>query len=408
MDQLKKINSLQSFVGKLKGKKVFLRADFNVPIEKGVITDAYRIDAVISTLDFLQHEGAVTIIASHIETADSPSPTLKPVFEYIKKEYPKFNIVFCEDFLNSEVLTATVQSCVEGSFVLLENIRNAKETVSEKDNSVQLAEYLKEYCDFYIQEAFAVSHRSHASVDALPRLFAHECKAAGFLLSKEIEHLSLGLVPRKPLATILSGMKFSTKLPLIQKYLEMADMLFVGGALFNNIAKSMGYNVGQSLIDTEAADIDQLVKTDVFKQKVYIPKEVVVRNVDTGEIRKADLSEVQERESIQDISEDSMNHFVQKLEENGVQTIVWNGPIGNYEKPEFSKGTIEFAKLLYAYVRNNVSVQALIGGGDTVGALQNNIVDFDKQDRIFVSTGGGAMLEFLEKDGHLPGIDSLL
>lgn len=409
MEQVKKINNLESLSGKLKGKKVFLRADFNVPIVNGEIEDVYRIQSSLPTLQFLNAEGAITVIASHIETADVENPTLEPVFLYIQRHFPQFSMSFCRDFLNKDIYKKLIDDTKEGQFLLLENIRNAnQEGLNEKKDDIELAKYLFDGFDFYVQDAFAVSHRTHASVSALPKLFDTTHKAAGSLLYKEIESLSKALRPVKPTAVVLSGMKFSTKLPLIKKYLETADFIFVGGALFNNILKSMGYGIGVSLIDPEANYVDDLVKDPLFKTKVFIPEMVVVKNVLSGEIRQTSISQVLENESIQDIAEESIKQFFEHIEQMKVKTFIWNGPVGNYEKVDFSKGTAVMTQMVYTFAEHNPESSVYIGGGDTVAAIQPIYPDFDKRlANVFVSTGGGAMLEFLEKDGRLPGIESL-
>ena len=410
MDQLKKINNIESLAGKLRGKKVFLRADFNVPIQNGHIDDVYRIQCSIPTLEFLKKEGAITVVASHIETADTETPTLEPVFAYFQEKYPEFVMSFCKDFLNTEVYHNAINSTVEGGFVLLENIRNAdQELMNEKKDDVNLATYLAQGIDFYVQDAFAVSHRKHTSVSALPRLFDADRKVTGFLLHKEISALAEAVHPKTPAAVVLSGMKFSTKLPLIKKYLQTADSILVGGALFNNILKSLGYPVGVSLIDPEATYIDVLVQDPLFKAKVFIPDTVVVRDVISGQIRNCLIQDVKQNESIQDIAPIGVQSFFNKIKDMGVKTLIWNGPVGNYENEHFSAGTKKMTELAYEYAALQEGVSVFIGGGDTVAAIQPMYPDFDrKAPNIFVSTGGGAMLEFLEKDGKLPGIESLL
>lgn len=408
MEQIKKINKLENLSGFLAGKKVFLRADFNVPVRDGVVADSYRIESIVPTLEFLKKEKAIVIIASHIETKDVEKPTLKPVFDYIKEKYPEFDFAFCEDFLNSEVMASAVAERKEGTFLLLENIRNANESgFSEKDNSVSLAMYFKDFVEVYINDAFAVAHRAHMSVSALPKLFDASKKAAGFLLSKEIDGLLCGIDATRPCVAILSGVKFSTKLPLIQKYLNSADMLFIGGALFNNVVKSMGYEVGVSIVDSEANDLDALVRIENFQKKVYIPNVVVIKDMTTGAVRSDSLTTVKQTESIQDISGLAISNFINEVKSLQAKTIIWNGPIGNYDVPEFAVGTKELATALLEYIQSHVDARMLIGGGDTVAAIEE-IPGIQTEERIFVSTGGGAMLEFLEKDGHLPGIMSLL
>lgn len=404
MELLKNICKLESLTGRLGGKKVFLRADFNVPIKSGKITDTFRIDSTLATLRFLQDQGAITIIVSHIETKDVESSTLKPVYEYLAEKYPEFVVHFCSDFENETVVSDMLTNAREGEFILFENIRNAK---GEKENSSEFAEYLKKFVDVYINDAFAVSHRAHASVDALPKLFVHECKVVGDQLYKEIVHLSEAVVPQKPFAVILSGAKFSTKLPLIQKYLSSSDVMLIGGALFNNIAKSLGHEVGVSLIDTDVPYLDQLVKESEFISKVFIPEIVVVKDTLSGAIRTCGLTEVSKTETIQDIAEESISAFMEKVGAMEVKTILWNGPVGNYEDIDFTKGTVMMAEKIFAYIEKNTQAHAILGGGDTVAAIQK-VEGIAGESRIFVSTGGGAMLEFLEKDGQLPGIVSLL
>ncbi len=375
----------------IKNKKVLLRADFNVPIKASIIKDNYRIVSTIPTLEMLKSEGAKTIIISHIETKDVERPTLKPVYDYLKTNYADLNIEFVE---NVELLEDALANIADGGFLLLENIRNFD---GEKSNSAELAENFKSLTEVYINDAFAVSHRDHMSVSALPALYDKDHKMFGLQMQKEIDNLSKIITAEKPFAVILSGAKFSTKLPLIEKYLQSADKLLIGGALLNNILKSLGYSVGKSLIDADA-DLSELVKSENFLKKVFIPHIVIVKNMDTGEVRNSNVQEVKENESILDV--DSIQNFVDILKAEQYKTIVWNGPLGYYEDDAFKTGTLELAKGLVEYVTGS-DAHLFIGGGDTVGAINSMHID---NERIFVSTGGGAMLEFLEKDGKLPGV----
>ncbi len=414
MEYIKKIRSiasLESLRGRLRGKKVFLRADFNVPIHNGKITDTYRIDTTMDTFKFLKKEGAITIIASHIETKDTENPTLVPVFLYITEKYPEYTVYFCDSYLHQGDVEICLNKAKDGEFILFENIRrvNDKIGMDEKENGLNLAEYLKSFVEFYIQDAFAVSHRKHTSVSALPQLFDQQHKVAGFQLYKEIQYLSSVLQPQKPFVVILSGAKFGTKLRLIEKYIQSADVVLVGGALYNNILKSLGYEVGVSLIDREATYVDTLVQSDMFKEKVYIPKSVIVKNVDTGIIREVDISGVQKNETIMDIAPESIRDFVKKIQEIDAKTILWNGPVGNFEVVDFAKGTQVLAQEILTYMSTSVlqDVSLIVGGGDTVSAL-SDVEGLSDNPSVFMSTGGGAMLEFLEKDGQLPGIESLI
>ena len=381
----------------IKNKKVLLRADFNVPIKASIIKDNYRIMSTLPTMQMLKNEGAKTMIISHIETKDVDNPTLKPVFNYIKENYPDLYIEFVEDINDFGNIKNKFESLPEGGFLLLENIRNLE---GEKENDEELAKTFKGMTDMYINDAFAVSHRNHMSVASLPALYDVNHKIFGLQMQKEIDSLSKILNPAKPFAVILSGAKFSTKLPLIDKYLGTADKILIGGALFNNVLKSLGYCVGKSLVDDEAVYVDMLVKSENFITKVFVPQTVVVKNLIINSIRSCNINEVGNDDVIQDISEESVELFTNLLKNENYKTIVWNGPLGYYESDDFKKGTLILAKGLVDYVSGH-DAHLFIGGGDTVGAINTMNI---KNDRIFISTGGGAMLEFLEKEGKLPGI----
>lgn len=402
------IAGLESLKGKLKGERVFLRADFNVPIQNGKVMDAYRIHTTMKTFAFLKDEGAITIVVSHVETKDVAHPTLLPVFEYIQNIYPEYSIVFSKNFLEQHEVSDLVAQAQEGSFILFENIRNAKEEgMSEKGDDEKFALYLKQFADYYINDAFAVCHRAHTSVSKLPVLFDAHHKVAGAQLFIEIQSLSKALNPTVPFVTILSGAKFGTKLPLIEKYIKTANLVFVGGALYNNVLKSLGYNVGVSLVDPDAQYVDDLVKTKDFTDKVCIPQHVIVKNTETGTVEDVSISAVQETQTIQDISVASIQEFVNKIEALGAKIILWNGPVGNFEVSPFEQGTLELGKLLLQYVKNHADAHMIVGGGDTVSAI-SGIEGMESNSAVFISTGGGAMLEFLEKEGQIPGVLSLL
>lgn len=405
---LNNIHNLEYLRGKLDGQKVFLRADFNVPIQNGEITDAYRIDTTMKTFAFLKEEGAITIVASHIETKEIDSPTLAPVFAYIQKTYPEYSISFCTNFLDENNVKSRIENTRKGEFVLFENIRNAKaEGMSEKGDDENFALYLKQFADFYINDAFAVSHRAHTSVSRLPSLFDAEHKAAGLQLFIEIDSLGKALHPELPFAVILSGAKFGTKLPLIQKYLKTADLMLVGGALYNNVLKSLGKEVGVSLVDANAEYVDTLVTTSEFRSKVYVPEYVVVRDMETDVIQEVLIDEVKPTETIQDIAMRSVQEFAKKIEQMHTKTILWNGPVGNFEVEEFAQGTEELGRQLMHYIKVHEGTRLILGGGDTVSSI-GNIEGITSNPSIFVSTGGGAMLEFLEKEGQIPGVLSLI
>lgn len=390
----------------IKNKKVFLRADFNVPVCDGKIKNDFRIISTLETMRYLRDNACKTIIVSHIESNDKciGLNTLKPVYEYFLENLKEFDIKFIDNLENLENIKNTLDSIKEGGFVLLENIRNLKE---EKENDINTAQIFKDMVDVYINDASAVSHRNHMSVSSIPSLVSKENKMFGFQMKKEIDNLSKLFNPNRPLSVILSGAKFKTKLPLIKKYLDNADNLLIGGALYNNILYSLGYNIGLSLMDTDEETINyvnDLVKTDLFSNKVFVIDSFVVKKHNNQVVLRK-IDNIEEGESIQDIDEDYVYQYIKKINEYKSKTIVWNGPLGNYEDIRFSKGTLCMAKELLKYVEDNKDVFLCIGGGDIVSVVEKLHME---NERIFISTGGGAMLEFLEKEGDIPGVISVL
>lgn len=369
-----------------KNKIVIIRVDYNVPIIDGIIQDTYRIDSSIQSIKNLLEENAKVYILSHIESGDK---TLKPVFEYIKKTYD-LPIVFSDTFENIENLDY-------GHCMLIENIRNWPE---ETQNSLDFAKYIKDktQANFFVFDAFAAAHRAHTSTSALASLFSMNEKSFGLLVQKELHALQNIVDLKEKTSVILSGSKFSTKIPLIEKYINKADVLFVAGALLNTVLYSMKYEVGLSIRDKDTTFTDNLILNPDFKNKVFIPQYVVTQNRKT-----VDINNIQADEYIYDIDNDSLIEFVKYIKDKNIQTIIWNGPLGLYEKEEYKKGTLFLMQELVKYSSEN-NVKIYIGGGDTASAIQELSI---KNDNVFVSTGGGAMLEFLQNDGSLPALDAV-
>ena len=347
----------------LKGKKVVVRVDFNVPVADGKIIDDLRIRVAMPTIEYLKSEGAKVILISHIESV----PSLQLVAE-------KMGIKFVKDFMNWD------GKIEEGEVVLFENLRT---NPGEKANDPEFAKVLASYADIYVNDAFPVSHREHASVVGVPKLLPHY---AGFQLMKEIENLSAFFNPVHPFIFILGGAKFETKLPLIEKFSNTADYIFVGGALMNDVFKAKGYEVGKSLVSKEEVDM----KNIVADQRIIIPTDVVV---DSG--RACGVKEVQKDETIMDVGPASIDAFADKIKT--VKFILWNGPLGLYEKG-FKDQTLKLAKLIM-----ESGAKCAVGGGDTVAAIESLKVE---NPNVFISSGGGAMLEFLEEE-TLVGIKAL-
>lgn len=362
----------------IKGKKIILRLDFNVPLKGSSITDTMRIDRAIPTIEYLRKKGARIAIISHI--GKDASISLKPVFRYLNKHIAAG---FAPDF-RSDDARAMVDRLPEGGVVLFENLRlDPRET----KNDPALAKHLASLADIYVNDAFAVSHRTHASVVGITKYLP---SYAGFLIVDEVKHLSLALHPKHPFLFILGGAKFATKMPLMQKFLKIADHVFVGGILANDFFRDKGLEVGKSFVDRERRDLTRFLKGG----KVILPEDVVVRGAGKKTTVKG-ADEVGVGEAIMDVGPETIRNLTPLLKK--MKLIVWNGPLGFYEQG-FDKGTVALLKAI-AQTR----ATSIIGGGDTAAVVGK--LRFANRFS-FVSTGGGATLDFLV-DGKLPGIEAI-
>lgn len=363
----------------IKGKRVVLRLDFNVPIKNGKIVETMRIDRAIPTIEYLRKKKARIVIFSHI--GKDATSSLKPIARYLNKT---MTVGFAPDF-HSEDAHAIVDGLPEGGIILFENLRRDDR---ETSNNPVFAKYLASFGDMYVNDAFAVSHRAHASIVGITKYLP---SYAGFLIADEVKHLSLALKPKHPFLFILGGAKFETKMPLMKKFLTIADHMFVGGILANNFFKDEGLEIGKSVIDKHKAKLDALLANG----KIILPTDVVVRG-GAKKILVKNVEEVDINESIMDVGPETIHNLVPLLKK--AKLIVWNGPLGCYEQG-FDKGTIA---LLRAIAETRAT--SIIGGGDTV-AVAGKLGLNDKFS--FVSTGGGATLDFLA-DGKLQGIEAIL
>ncbi|OGI64356.1 phosphoglycerate kinase [Candidatus Nomurabacteria bacterium RIFCSPLOWO2_01_FULL_41_21] len=354
---MKSIRSLKN----LKGKRVIVRVDFNVPIKGGKVEDDFKIKKTLPTINFLLKKGVKKIVLiTHLGRDGSAS--LEPVIKRF------FNI--------SKISKEKV-----------EFFKNIRKFSGEEKNDLVFAKKLAGLGDIYVNDAFPVSHRAHASVVGIPKYLP---SYAGLQLEEEIKNLSLVFKKTKhPFLFILGGAKFSTKMPLIQKYLKIADFIFIGGALANDFLKAGGYEVGKSLTDGK----DYGIKKIVNNKKIILPVDVVVKKGKKFLNKKVD--EVKGDEIILDVGKNSvkiLNEYVKKS-----KLILWNGPLGKYEASG-SKATKEVLKA----VAKSKAV-SIIGGGDTVSLI--SLLKMEKK-FTFVSTGGGATLDFLAK-GTLPALKAL-
>ncbi len=398
------------------GKKVLVRCDFNVPLKQGVIQNYKRIDAALPTIKKLLEQKAKVILCSHMgKPKGEPLPelSLAPVAVALSERLG-VTVKFADDpKVTSDSTKQMAKDLKEGEVLLLQNTRYRKEeTKLEKDETaIKFAEELAALCDneIFVNDAFGTAHRAHCSNVGVTK-FVKE-SAAGYLVEKEIKFLGDALnAPVKPFLAILGGAKVSDKINVIENLLGKVDAIIIGGAMAYTFLKAQGYKTGKSLVEEDKLDlaksllkkaedkgvkfllpIDHVIATAVDFEKKEVPAGATVKNTDGLDIEDGFMGVDAGPKSIAKFSE-----IVKSA-----KTIVWNGPLGIFEVPEFSKGTVEIAKLV-AEATDNGAI-SVVGGGDSVSAVKKAGVD----KRIsHVSTGGGASLEFLEgKD--LPGIAAL-
>ncbi len=381
----------------LKGKRVLMRVDFNVPLNKdGSIADDTRIRATLPSIEYILKKGASLILLSHLGRPKGPEEklTLAPCAKRLSELLHK-PVLFAPDCVGPAVEKMT-SSLQPGEVLLLENVRfHPGEEEPEKEPA--FVEQLAKLGDLYVNDAFGTAHRAHASTALIAKHFP-ERAAAGFLMEKEIEALSpLIHHPKRPFYAIIGGAKISTKIGLIQNLLKSVDGLFLGGGMIFTFLKAKGLAIGDSLFEP---DLLQTAK-DILKNssKLHFPSDIVIADAFSKDAatKTIPLSQGIEKgwqgldigpQTIQDWSPLFMK----------AATVFWNGPLGVFEMPHFAAGTLGIAKTL-AYAKAKV----IVGGGDSIAAIEQTGL----ADRFFhLSTGGGAAIEYLEF-GHLPGIDAL-
>ncbi len=375
------------------GKKVLVRVDFNVPIKDGKVGDDTRIQAALPTINYLLEHGAAIILCSHLgRPKDIPSPefSLKPVGEHLG-EILERQVYFADDCIGKEA-QEIAKNLEPGQVLLLENTRFH---AGEKANDPAMAEALASLADLYVNDAFGSAHRAHASTEGVAHYLP---SAAGFLLEKEIRYLGEAIAdPKHPFVAILGGAKISDKIGVIQNLLERADQILIGGGMANTFFKAQGYPVGDSLVEEEALETArQLVQTE--SARLRLPVDVVIADGfdNEAESRVMSMGPIPDGWRILDIGSETVESYGKILSNAG--TVVWNGPMGVFEFPNFAKGTFGMAKAVAAS-----GATTIVGGGDSVAAVKESGV----ADRItHISTGGGASLEMLEGK-ILPGVAAL-
>lgn len=360
----------------LKGRTALVRVDFNVPLGDNGIVDAdegSRIEKAIDTIKHLSVMGAKIVLVSHI--GRDPKESLKPVAEYLNKFVP---VTFVPILYGEEVL-GIAENMNEGQVILLENLRSNE---GEEKNTEEFSAYLASLADFYVNEAFSVSHREHASIVGVTKFLP---SYAGIWFMKEVENLKKLDNPEKPFLFILGGSKFETKVPLIDKFSKIADNVFIGGALANNFMKKIGFEVGKSILD-ETVNVAKFFD----RPNIKIPFDLIVK---TGEVKTP--NRLSKEDMVTDMGPETLEDLKETISKS--KTVLWNGPLGFYEEG-FDKSSKE---ILSSIVDSKAF--SVVGGGDTVKLIK----EMGLEDKIsFVSTGGGAMLEFLSS-GTLTGIEAL-
>jgi len=388
----KTIRTVKDF--NLKGKRVLVRCDFNVPLnEKGEIEDDFRIKQTIPTIEYLIKKGAKVILMSHLGEPEGKVVErlrLIPIQEKLR-EYLGFSVEKMSDCVGKEIEKQTLKM-KEREVLLLENLRFHRE---EKQNSQKFARELAKLGDVYVNDAFGVCHRNHTSIVRVSKFLP---SAAGLLLEKEIKVLSKALEnPWRPLVAIIGGVKIESKIGVIQNLLEIADHVLIGGKIANAVLVVKGISVGMPWPSDETAE--KIKKIKLTSTKLHLPIDAVISPDKSGEFytREAAPGKVRKDEKVLDIGPETIRIFSRIIE--SAKMIIWSGPLGYFEKPMFEKGTKEIAEK----IARNHQAFSIAGGGDTIFALNK----FNLRDKFdHVSTGGGAMLSFLAKE-EMPGIKVL-
>ncbi len=381
-------------------KRVLCRVDFNVPIKDGKVTDATRIERALPTIEALSKAGAKVLLLSHFgrpKGKADPEMSLAPVAKALSKTLGG-PVDFVEDCIGDPV-RAAVKKMLDGDVALLENTRFH---AGEEKNDPEFAKALAEHGDAYVNDAFSAAHRAHASTEGLAHLLP---SAAGKAMEKELDYLKASLSePERPMMAVVGGAKVSTKIELLLNLIGKADILAVGGGMANTFLFAKGVSVGKSLCEPDLADTARDIMSQAAAKgcDIVLPTDVVVakelkENADR-DVKSADA--VDAEDMILDLGPETVNLIAEKIER--AKTLVWNGPLGAFETPPFDTATVEAARFA-ARRADQHGLVAVAGGGDTVAALNHAQV---ANDFTYVSTAGGAFLEWLEGK-TLPGVAAL-
>jgi phosphoglycerate kinase len=383
------------------GKRVLLRADLNVPMQDGKVSDATRIERLVPTIEELIGKRAKVIVMSHFgrpKGKPDPAFSLRPLVAPLSAALGGRPVAFAEDCVGPAA-QRVVDALPEGGVALLENLRFHPE---EETNDIGFARQLAALGDLYVNDAFSAAHRAHTSTEALAHLLP---AAAGRLMQAELEALSKALeAPQRPLAALVGGAKVSSKLDLLNFLIAKVDVLVIGGAMANTMLFAQGKSVGKSLCERDLAETARaiLVKAAAAKCRLILPVDAVVaREFKAGAASETiPIDRIPDDAMILDVGKATVAAIEREL--GACRTLVWNGPLGAFETPPFDRGTVAMARAVAALTKAG-KLLSVAGGGDTVSALAHaRVVD----DLSYVSTAGGAFLEWLE-GRELPGVAAL-
>jgi phosphoglycerate kinase len=384
----------------LSGKRVFIRVDFNVPLDGSAVTDDTRIRETLPTLRLAIERGARLVLASHLGRPKgkvNPKYSLAPVAARLKDLLGK-PVEFAADCVGAEA-EAKSTGLKNGDVLLLENVRFHAE---EEANDAAFSKQLAALCDgLFVCDAFGSAHRAHASVVGITQFVRQS--AAGLLMEKELAYMGKAISnPERPFVAVLGGAKVSDKIEVVQNLMKLADAMLIGGAMAYTFLKSQGLPVGKSLVENDKLDLARTLLDEARQRnfRLLLPVDhVLAESPDSAVTKIADIAATPEGWMGLDIGPKSIDLFTQEISK--ARTIVWNGPLGMFERPAFSQGTLAIARAVAAATTKGAT--SIIGGGDSVAAAEQSGV---ARQISHISTGGGASLEFLAGE-KLPGVEAL-